>query len=451
MNEQTPQPPDILSEGDVNISPRCKAWLAEHVGAETARLLERDARVFFHQALSTPCVNALAACEGAEIMDTQGRRFLDFHGNSVHQVGFRNPAVIEAVKAQLDTLPFCPRRYTNAPAVSLAEKLAALAPGGPNKVLLAPGGTTAVGMALKLARAATGRFKTVSMWDSFHGASLDAISVGGETIFRRGAGPLLPGAEHVPPPEPYRCVWGCRDNCTLRCADYVEYVLEKEGDVAAVIAETVRSTAVVPPPDGYWKKIRDACDRHGALLILDETAVCLGRTGAMFAAERYRVRPDILICGKGLGGGVFPLAAVIASAELDVCGQGAIGHYTHEKSPVGAAAALATIEFIEAEDLINKAEQMGRHALGRLAALKDKHPVIGDVRGVGLLLGVELVEDRGSRRPARDAAEAVMYAALARGLSFKVSQGNILTLVPPLTVTREQMDRAIDILDDCLP
>src|SRR5262249_45932841 len=160
---------------------------------------------------------------------------------------------IEAVTRQMRELSFCTRRYTNLPAIRLARKLAELAPGRLKRVLFAPGGTSAIGMAIKLARAATGRFKTVSMWDSFHGPSLDAISIGGEAIFRNGIGPLLPGCEHVPPPDPLHCPFRCGVACHLGCADYLEYVLQKEGDVAAVIAETVRSTPFIPPPD-YWKR-----------------------------------------------------------------------------------------------------------------------------------------------------------------------------------------------------
>ena len=202
---------------------------------------------------------------------------MDFHGNNVHQVGFGNPDVIAAIKRQLDELPFCTRRYTNRVAVDLAKKLVALAPGDLNRVLFCPGGAEAVGIAVKLARVATGRHKTVSMWDSFHGATLDAISIGGEAVFRRDMGPLLPGTEHVPPPDEYRCVFGChrRGGCDLICADYIEYILEKEGDIAAVIAEPIRSTPYIPTP-GYWQAVREACDRHGALLIFDEIPHCLG-------------------------------------------------------------------------------------------------------------------------------------------------------------------------------
>ncbi|MGD8500169.1 MAG: aminotransferase class III-fold pyridoxal phosphate-dependent enzyme, partial [Phycisphaerales bacterium] len=197
---------NLRSEGDVNISPRRKAWAKEHIDAETQHWLDLDAQYFLHQSLSTPCLNVLSGCEGINLEDLQGRHFMDFHGNNVHQVGFANRRVIDAVKNQMDKLAFCTRRYTNVPAIGLAEKLAQLAPGELNKVLFAPAGTVAIGMALKLARMATGRFKTISMWDSFHGASLDAISVGGEAIFRKDVGPLLPGTEHVPPPDCYRCL-----------------------------------------------------------------------------------------------------------------------------------------------------------------------------------------------------------------------------------------------------
>ena len=209
----------LNSEGDLNTSPRRQAWLDANLDAETRRWLDEDARYFLHQSLSTPCLDVLAACAGPYLQDLQGKRILDFHGNSVHQVGFGHPRVVEAIQEQMQSLSFCSRRYTNIPAIKLAKKLAELAPGPLGKILLAPGGTSAIGIALKLARMATGRFKTVSMWDSFHGASLDAISVGGEAIFRQGVGPLLPGTEHVPPPDAQHCPWGCGGDCTLKCAD----------------------------------------------------------------------------------------------------------------------------------------------------------------------------------------------------------------------------------------
>jgi 4-aminobutyrate aminotransferase len=436
----------LNTEGDLNVSRRRRQWAEENLDAPTRRLLEEDARCFVHQSLSTPCLNVIQSASGSGFEDAAGRRYLDFHGNNVHTVGFGHPKVIAAVKEQLDQLTFCTRRYTCEPAIRFAEKLIQIAPTGLDRVLLAPGGTTAIGTALKLARAATGRFKFVSMWDSFHGASLDAISVGGEAIFRRDIGPLLPGCEHVPPADNRHCPFKCGASCSLACADYVDYVLEKEGDVAAVIGETIRSIPFIPPPD-YWKRIRAACDKHGALLILDEIPMGLGRTGRMFACQHYGVTPDILVLGKGLGGGVFPLAAVLCRGAMNTPPHTALGHYTHEKNPVACAAGLATLRVIEEEGLVERARTLGLYALGRLREMAQRHPLIGDVRGLGLILGVELLKDRATLAPAADEAERVMYAALRRGLNFKVTMGNILTLTPALTLTQAEMDEALAILE----
>ena len=412
-------------------------------------MLDEDTGYFLHQSLSTPCLNALKSCQGAWIQDVEGRRYLDFHGNNVHQVGFGHPRVIAAIKEQLDELSFCTRRYTCETTVALAKKLTELAPGDLNRVLFAPGGTSAIGMALKLARLATGRYKFVSMWDSFHGASLDAISVGGEAVFRSGIGPLLPGCEHVPPPDNRHCPFRCGDACNLACADYIEYVLEKEGDVAAVIGETVRCTPFIPPLH-YWKRIRAACDKHGALLILDEIPAGLGRTGRMFACEHYDIVPDMLVLGKGLGGGVFPLAALVAREELNIAADKALGHFTHEKNPVACAAGLATLQVIEEENLVERARALGNSALERMREMARRHLLIGDVRGLGLLMGIELVRDRNTLKRASEEAEQVMYASLRRGLNFKVTMGNILTLTPALIISQAELNQALDILDDCI-
>jgi len=431
-------PKDLAAEGDVNLSARRADWQARHVGAAARALLEEDARYFLHQSLSTPCLTAIKSASGIWLEALDGQRIMDFHGNSVHQLGHGHPRVVAAMKRALDTLPFSPRRYTNAYAVDLARKLAQLS--GLEKVLFAPGGAEAIGMALKLARLATGRHKTISMWDSFHGASLDAISLGGEALFRSDIGPLLPGTEHVQPCDPRHCNFGCGGSCNLRCADYVEYVLAKEEDVAAVVVETVRSTDVQVPPPEYYRKLRAACDRHGALLILDEIPVCLGRTGTMFAYEPYGIRPDMVVLGKGLGGGIFPMAALIARADLDIAADRALGHYTHEKSSVGCAAALAALEVIEEEKLLERSRRLGGRALARLKSIR--HTSISDVRGIGLLLAVELND--------AELAEEVLYRSLARGLSFKVGQGNVLVLAPPLTISESDLDRALGIVEESL-
>ncbi|WP_250635931.1 aminotransferase class III-fold pyridoxal phosphate-dependent enzyme [Salidesulfovibrio brasiliensis] len=200
-------------------------------------------------------------------------------------------------------------------------------------------------------------------------------------------------------------------------------MLEKEGDVACVLAEPVRCTTVNPPPEGYWQLVREACDRHGVLLVFDETAVCLGRTGTMYAFENFGVVPDIVTLGKGLGGGVFPLAAVVARRGLDCAGDVALGHYTHEKSPVACAAGLAAIEYIEEHDLLVRARELGARTLDSLNALKRRHPLVGDVRGIGLAMGLELVREDGT--PAEAEADRALYACLRRGLSFKVSGGQL--------------------------
>ena len=435
-------PSDLSSEGDVNLSPRRARWEAENLAPATRKLLAEDAKHFLHQSLSTPCCNALKSASGLWLEDVEGRRIMDFHGNGVHQVGHGHPRVVEAVKRALDTLPFSPRRFTNEYAVALAAKLAALAPGDLGKVLFAPGGAEAIGMALKLARIATGRHKTISMWDAFHGASLDAISIGGEAVFRRDMGPLLPGTEHVQPCDPRACHFGCGGTCDARCAGYVEYVLAKEEDIAAVVVETVRSTDVQAPPRAYYETLRRACDRHGALLILDEIPICLGRTGPMFAFERYGIVPDMVVIGKGLGGGVFPLAALIAREGLDVAADRALGHYTHEKSPAGCAAALATLEVIESEGLLERSEKLGLRALERLREMKQRLPAVVEVRGAGLLLGIELASAA--------SAEDVMYRCLARGLSFKVGQGRVIVLAPPLIIEEAELERALAIVEQAI-
>ena len=455
--------PPTQSEGDVNLSKRRTQWQSASLDAATRELLARDSATFLHQSVSTPCLNGVAKAEGIWIEDTSGRRYMDFHGNNVHHVGYAHPKVIAAIKAQLDILSFAPRRFANDRAVELAEVLSgrfASLTGTPGKVLLTTGGSDAVEVAIKLARIATGRFKTLSFWDSFHGAGFGAASVGGESLFRSGraVGPLLSGTEHVAPFGCYRCPYGHAvdargqpniPTCQLACASMVRYVLQREGDVAAVIAEPARAVPFIPPP-GYWAAVRQACNDHGTLLIFDEIPTGLGKTGRFFAAEHDAAAPDIMVLGKALGGGVLPIAACIARAGLDVAGDFAFGHYTHEKNPVTAAAALATLAVIEEEQLIDNAAQVGAYALERLHEMRERHPVIGDVRGRGLLIGIELVTDRITKTPAADAAESVLYAAMSRGLSFKTTMGNVLTLTPPLITTRDQMSNALNILDHCL-
>ena len=451
-------PAPALGESELNTSDRRACWAATAHGERTRAALAEDARYFLRQAVSTPCLSSIVKAEGAWIEDADGRRYLDFHGNNVHHVGYGHPRLKAAITAQMDRLPFAPRRFACEPATALARKLAEIAPGELSKTLFTTGGSDAVEVALKIARAATGRFKTLSFWDAFHGAGFGAASVGGEQLFRSHvAGPLLPGAEHVAPFACYRCPYGYPETdgrphlelCRLTCANMVRYALEKEGDVAAVIAEPARAVPYVPPP-GFWSEVRRACDEHGALLIFDEIPTGLGKTGRMFACEHDEVVPDILVMGKALGGGILPLAAVMTRPELDVGERYAFGHYTHEKNPVSATAGLETIGIIEDEGLVENAAALGRTALERLREMQRRSPVIGDVRGRGLLFGMELVLDRNDKRPADDLAESVLYRCLDKGLSFKLSLGNTLTFTPPLVLTAAELDSALDIVETSL-
>ncbi|AYO16380.1 aspartate aminotransferase family protein [Vibrio owensii] len=447
---QNIKPTHFRSEGDVNTTPARQAWNASMDDERTQALLKRDSEVFLHQAMSTPCLDTLEAAEGIYIQDATGKKYMDFHGNNVHQLGYAHPHVIKRVQEQIAKLPFSPRRFTNETAIECAEKLTQICGGELNRVLFAPGGTSAVGMALKLARHITGNYKVVSLWDSFHGASLDAISVGGEACFRQGMGPLMAGVERIPPAVSYRGAFPVADGSDVHYADYLEYVIEKEGGVGAFIAEAVRNTDVQVPSKAYWKRIREICDKHNVMLIIDDIPNGMGRSGEWFTYQAYDIEPDMLCIGKGLGGGLVPIAAMVTKDKYNTAEQISMGHYTHEKSPIGCAAALATMEAIEQDGLLDKAKADSQFMREKLLEMKAKHPVIGDVRGIGMLWGIELVTDHESKARAYDEAEAVLYQCLNNGVSFKVSQGNVIQLSPPLIITREQLTEALAIFEEAI-
>ncbi|HCH1721230.1 TPA: aspartate aminotransferase family protein [Vibrio parahaemolyticus] len=447
---QNIKPTHFRSEGDINTTPARQAWNASMDDERTQALLKRDSEVFLHQAMSTPCLDTLEAAEGIYIQDATGKKYMDFHGNNVHQLGYGHPHVIKRVQEQIAKLPFSPRRFTNETAIECAEKLTQICGGELNRVLFAPGGTSAVGMALKLARHITGNYKVVSLWDSFHGASLDAISVGGEACFRQGMGPLMAGVERIPPAVSYRGAFPVEDGSDVHYADYLEYVIEKEGGVGAFIAEAVRNTDVQVPSKAYWKRIREICDKHNVMLIIDDIPNGMGRSGEWFTYQAYDIEPDILCIGKGLGGGLVPIAAMVTKDKYNTAEQISMGHYTHEKSPIGCAAALATMEAIEQDGLLDKVKADSQFMREKLLEMKAKYPVIGDVRGIGMLWGIELVTDHESKARAYDEAEAVLYQCLNNGVSFKVSQGNVIQLSPPLIITREQLTEALAIFEEAI-
>jgi 4-aminobutyrate aminotransferase len=263
-------------------------------------------------------------------------------------------------------------------------------------------------------------------------------------------GPLSPGVERIPPATTYRGPFNATADDDLAYALYLEYVIEKEGDIGAFLVETIRNTDVQIPSRAYWKKIREICSRHKVLLILDEIPIAFGRTGKMFAFQHYDIEPDIICLGKGLGGGVIPMAAIVARESYNVAAEVSLGHFTFEKSPLGSVAALAMLEYIEQNRLLEKVSEDGIFMQAQLDLLKKKFPLIGDVRGIGLLWGVELVKDRNTKEKAIEQAEMVMYECLNNGLSFKVSQGNVLQLSPPLIISRAELSTALKILEGAL-
>jgi 4-aminobutyrate aminotransferase len=437
---------NLAIEGDINTSEERRKWNDQIDDFLTRELLNDDARYFLHQSMSTPCLDAIDSCAGSRIKTVSGKYLLDFHGNNVHQVGYGNRHVIKQIIRQLNHLSFSPRRYTNRPAVELAKKLAELLPGDINRSLFAPGGTLAIGMALKLARVVTGKYKIIALQDSFHGASLDSISAGGEEAFRKYMEPLLPGVTLIPQPDSYRGIYGSSDD-QIRYADYLEETIIREGNIGAFVAETIRNTDVQIPSVAYWKKVREICTKYKVLLILDEIPIALGRTGELFAFQHFGIEPDILCIGKGLGGGIIPFAAMVTRDRYNIAQDISLGHYTHEKSPLGCSAATATIEFIQKKNILNKVRADGEWMRTELNRMKKMYPLIQDIRGAGLLWGLELVKDPLTKERATEEAEKIMYHCMKDGLNFKVSSGNVIQLSPPLTINRKELSVAISILE----
>ncbi len=438
-------------QGDINTGDeRLKYW-KRNLGKRAREIFEADRKYFLQQALSTPVLNVLKKTDGIYIEDCDGRRYIDMHGNGVHNAGFSNPEVVRAVKKQLDDcLAFTPRRYTNEPAVRLAEKLVEITPDGLDKTLFCPGGSEANEMALSLAKQVTGNFRTISFWDSFHGAGYAASSVGGEEHFKGGQGPMVPGAFKVEFPNYYRNPWGfeAEEQVDNECLRQMEIIFKREPGVAAVLGEPVSATPVVPGKN-FWIRVKEMAHKYGAMLIFDEVIEGFGRTGKMFACEHF-VTPDILVLGKSMGGGLVPFAGIVTKSEYDVLPHRSIGHYTHEKNPLCSAAGLAEIEYIENNNLVENSRIVGEYAMEMFNELKEKHPLIGNVAGVGCHIGIDLVKDRVSKVRAVREAESVMYKCMERGLAFKLIESNIITLRPSIIISREEMGWCIDTIEEAL-
>lgn len=439
--------PISREQGDINTSKLRERYLSGLDG-QTRDWIAADAATFLHQALSTPVMNVLSKTEGACIYDLQGNEYLDLHGNGVHNAGFSNPEVIAAVIRQLQSqLAFTPRRYTNIPAIQLAQKLVALTPEPLTRVSFCPGGSEAIEMAITLAKQVTGRWKTLSYWDAYHGNGFQAASVGGEEHFSGGNGPMVPGAYHVEFPNYYRNPWGLTDVEAIdeQYIRQLEVILQRHPDVAALVAEPISATPVIPSMH-YWQRVRALCDRYGIFLIFDEIIEGLGRTGRWFACDHY-VTPDVLVLGKSLGGGLLPLAGIVTKEQFNVVGHRSIGHYTHEKNPLCATAGLAAIQYLEKHSIIDHAAAMGAYLLEGFRAMQQRFPVIGHVAGKGLHIGLDLVTDPVTRERATRYAEQVMYACMENGVAFKVIEGNVVTIRPALTITKAQCDTILAVFE----
>lgn len=442
---------NLNKEGDINVGALREQWNL-NLSDNIKQVLINDENVFIKQSMSTPCMNVIKEAEGCWITDLDGKKILDFHGNSLHQVGYKNKVIIDAVKNQMDELPFIPRRYTADIVIKAAEYLIEKTSSKNYKLLFTPSGSAAVGIALKVARKVTGNEKIISMWESFHGAGLDTISIGGESVFKKDMGSMLSGIIKAIPFNSYRNVFGINsaEETAKICLDYIEYIIEHEGKIGAIILEPVRATDTHIPPKEYFIRLREICDKNKIVLIFDEIPTGIGRSGEFYVHQNFGIEPDIIVLGKGLGGGVIPQAAVLIKKEYDVSEDISLGHYTHEKPALGAAAICALVKYIDDNKLIDKTKEHSIYIKKRAIKLMEKHSEIGDVRILGLLISFEIIKKVGSREKNEELAEKIMYFCLEKGFSFKVANGNCITWHPPLTVSKNEINFAFEVFESAL-
>ncbi len=397
---------------------------------------------------------------GAMIEDVDGNRFLDFTaGIAVCSTGHCHPRVVAAIQEQAAKLLHMSGTDFYYPVQGeLAERLATLAPGAtPKRVQFTNSGTEAVEAAFKLARYATGRNHVISMLGAFHGRTMGALSLtGSKVIQRKGFGPLVPGVTHVDFANCYQCA--LRDTCTgpvrdccLKTISQIEELFRRTvpaNEVAAVIVEPIQGEGgYVVPPREFLPALRDLTERHGILLIADEVQSGMGRTGKMFAMEHFGVAADIVCVAKGIASGL-PLGAMIARSDLMTWPPGAHAS-TFGGNPVACVAAMETIDLLE-EELMENASLVGDYLQWKLRGLMGKHEMIGDVRGIGLMVGMELVKDRTTRVPAARTKEAVIQGCFRRGLLLLGCGASTIRFCPPLVITQVDVDQAVSILDDVL-
>lgn len=386
---------------------------------------------------------------GARVWDENDREYLDcFSGISVVNAGHNHPRVVAAAKAQLDKLVHCSSYlYHVKPVADLAEKMAEIAPRGLTKTFFGNGGAEAIEGAMKLARLYTGKREFIALQASFHGRSWGALSVTGNQGRKKRGGPYAPGISFVPAPYAYRSLWPDDPQKSARhCAKCLEDVIrfETSGDVAAFLAEPVMGEGgIIVPPENYFQEIKKILDQHGILFIADEVQSGFGRTGKMFAIEHYGVIPDILVTAKGIADG-FPLSAYTTRPEIAAAYKPGDHLSTFGGNPVSCAAALANIEVMQQENLPARAAETGAYAMMKLRELQKENPLIGEVRGAGLMIGVELIRDE-KLTPASTEAEAVRDSLLKQGVLVGVggTYGNVVRFQPPLIITTNQIDQAL--------
>jgi 4-aminobutyrate aminotransferase len=401
--------------------------------------------------------------EGAIVEDPDGNRFLDFAaGIAVVATGHCHPKVVKAIREQASRLIHMSGTdfyYENM--VELAERLAALVPGGvPRKVFFCNSGTEAIEAAIKLCRYHTGRKQFIAFTGAFHGRTIGSLALtASKSIQKEGFFPLMPGVHHVPYPDGYRCPPGkTPESWAVECVDYIENELFRTnlaaGEVAAIFVEPIQGEGgYIVPPRGFFERLRRLADDYGILLVLDEIQSGMGRTGKMFACEHFGVVPDVITLAKGIASGL-PLGAMIARAELMDWPSGAHAS-TFAGNPVSVAAALATLDLLETGDLLEmglmaNATRVGSHILSRLRDLPKRCAIVGDVRGMGLMIGIELVRDQATKQRAPELRDRVVRECFERGLLVLGAGPNSIRLCPPLIINKEQADFAIDIIEACL-
>ena len=423
-------------------------------GPKARALLARDAEV-----LSPSCPRdypfVMSHGCGVEVWDVDGNRFLDFAaGIAVCSTGHSHTQVVQAVKDAADRFLHISSDFWHEGQVLLAEKINALSPmGEPVLSFFCQSGTEAVEGALKLARYVSGRSRFIGFLGGFHGRTMGSLAfTASKYTQQKGFSPTMPGVTHVPYPNSYRPLFA-GDDQGQAVLDYIENVLFASNvppsEVAAILIEPIQGEGgYLVPPDSFLPGLRQLCDRHGILLIFDEVQSGVGRTGKMFACQHWDVRPDIMTVAKGLGSGL-PIGLVVAKKPIMQQWKcGAHGN-TYGGNPLCCAAALATLDLVEHE-YVDNAAKVGAYFMTRLRELQSRYPVIGEVRGKGLMIGMELVTDRASRQPAKDLCQAVITRAFHQRLLLLSCGQSTVRFMPPLMVTAAQVDEAVTLLEPAL-